>query len=217
MNEAEKIAATEEEKSLVFAIQQQKDQYEREVAEEQTTAALQAIAKIRGDLDKIEKSSLDDVNTGSIDTLVATLENITRLHPRSTGTVEGQIHRKDTSERHQDGCRGTPQTQGDDCSGHQAAFSARNLFEYQTALKKYAQTMSSTNAGREYQQSFDENNFWQQGLKSNELPQLQANLWFGTHQRRNQGNTGLAAENRFRNSNQSLAERFQINLRKSTQ
>jgi hypothetical protein len=181
LNEADKLALSEDEKARVFAIQQQLDQHDRAMADQQTTAALETIAEIRSELNTLENEPLEDFDMGNIKTIITTLDNISRLYPRRTGNVDGQV----TIER----TRATGLEDAVDeyrrrtamiAAATKPLFSASTLNAYQAALKRYAQTITTTKTGREYEQSLNENGLWQKGLQSNELPiTLRKSLPFG--------------------------------------
>ena len=171
LNEANKLALSEDEMARVFSIQLLLDQYERGVADQQTAAALQVIAEIRSELDTLENEPLEDFDMGNIKTIITTLDNISQLYPRRTGNVDGQV----TIER----TRATGLENAVEeyikrvamiAAATKPLFSASTLFAYQTALKRYVQAITTTKTGREYEQSLNENGLWQKGLQSNELP-----------------------------------------------
>ncbi|MDB4759841.1 hypothetical protein OAG34_01360 [bacterium] len=173
LKKAENLAVSENERSRVFEIQQQLDQYARMIADEQTAAALDAIAKIRDKIDALEKTPLEDLDLGSINTLIVTLENIPPLYPNRLRSVDGQLKiTKSRATSLETSINNERARKAKLEAAKRPLFSARTLTAFESGLKRYSQAVATTKTGQEYEQSYRENSLWRKGMRSNELPQL---------------------------------------------
>ena len=172
LDEAEKLAVSENEKSRVFEIKQQVEEYARQVADEQTAAALEAIAKVRVEIDTFEKTPLEDLDLGSINTLIVTLDNIPRLYPRRVRSVDGQLKiTKSRATSLENSIKDERARKAKMEAATRPLFSARTLTAFESGLRTYSRAIAATKAGSEYEQSLKESGLWQKGMQSNELPQ----------------------------------------------
>ena len=171
LDEAEKLAVSENEKARVFEIRQQVEEQARKVADEQTAAALEAIAKVRDEIEAFEKTPLEDLDLGSINTLIVTLDNIPRLYPRRVRSVDGQLKiTKSRATSLENSIKDERSRKAKMEAAKRPLFSARTLTAFESGLRTYSRAISHTTAGNEYEQSLKESSLWKKGMQSNELP-----------------------------------------------
>lgn len=171
LNEAEKLAQTETEKSLIFDLQLRLDDYQRQRAEEQSKLALQELEKINAKLEQIKDLPIDEVDTKELSNLIAALDNLPRSYPRRDSRVDAQVKIALTkAKNYQDSANEYWMLERKRDAAFRRVLAARDLQTYGTALANYAQNARVPQLEQECERALDERSSWELGMKSNELP-----------------------------------------------
>lgn len=170
LDEAEKLAVSEEEKSKVFDLQQRLDAHFKDLADQHTTSSLAAVAKIRTELAEIEKQPVEQIDMGELNTLIVTLQNTARLYPRRATHVDAQINIVETrASALAASVKNYIQLEEKRDAAKRTLIAAKTLQAYTLGLEAYTRKAGIPQLEREAEQSLKEKHSWQVGLQSNEL------------------------------------------------
>ena len=170
LNEAERIAVTEEEKSRVFKVQEKFDRYQKALTVKHTESALAEVEKARKRLAVLEKMEFEILDLDELDELIVGLTELSRLYPRRSGEVDAQVRLVQTkAENLDDSVQDFRRAEMVRQQARRPLEQARTVEAYQSALDRYVRTVKSNSLSSELTRSASESSIWEKGLATNEL------------------------------------------------
>ena len=172
LDEAEKLAVSEDEKLQVSQLRDRLEKYQERLADQDTKAASEQHESLQTQLNGVEQQPASAIDLSTLDAIITKLEGLPQQYPRLDTRVNAQI--KDTTKR-AEALRETVDNHLAMERKRSLAFrpmlAARDLATYRTALSGYAQAIDSPELKTALNKSAGESKFWSLGLESNELPQ----------------------------------------------
>lgn len=170
LEEAEKLAVSEPEKSKVFELRRQYDDFMRKKAALDTKNASGELSGLRERLAEIESMEEADIDLGDVNALIVDLENIRKFYPLRDSTIDAQVNvvvakatqlEKDIGE-HQRAAAMQAQAR-------KPVLDAKTLVELQGALQRYARVITSEYLAQEISRSAGEKALWDKVMGVNAL------------------------------------------------
>ena len=170
LDEAERLAKTEDEKAKVFAIREKLDKYLKGLSLEHTTKALEEVDRARKRLAEMEKLDYENLDIDELDELIVGLTELSRLYPRRSGEVDAQVRLVQTkAENIDDAFQEYRRAEMVRQQARRPLEQAKTIEAYQSALERYSRVIQNATIASELSRALSESSLWGKGMATNDL------------------------------------------------